>query len=58
MLNSSSSLPTEYLDPQEVLKAVAEGGRLARLSHRQTGHPIVIWRDGKTVVVPPEEIEP
>jgi hypothetical protein len=27
------------------------------LRHKKLGEPIVIWRDGKVVWVPPEEIE-
>jgi hypothetical protein len=37
---------------QALRRAVQE----ALLSHRQTGHPIVVWQDGKVVWVPPEEI--
>ena len=29
----------------------------ARRRHKALGHPIIIWRDGKVVEVPPEEIE-
>ena len=35
-------------------KAVAE----AVLRHRQLGLPIVVWRDGKVVWIPPEELGP
>lgn len=24
--------------------------------HKLRGHPIVVWRDGKVVAIPPEEI--
>lgn len=30
--------------------------RAAKLLHKQTGHPIVVWKDGKVVEIPPEEI--
>ena len=45
------------IDPEIILEAVAEGGRRARLAHKQAGLPIVVWEDGKVVHVPPEEIE-
>jgi hypothetical protein len=28
----------------------------ALLQHKQMGNPIATWRDGKVVIVPPEEI--
>ena len=37
-------------------KAVADAGRDARLRHKQLGVPIVVWRDGQIVEIPPEEI--
>lgn len=33
-----------------------KAARAARLLHKQTGHPIVVWKDGKVVEIPPEEI--
>lgn len=37
--------------------ALRESGRDAWRRHKALGLPVVIWRDGKVVVVPPEEIE-
>jgi hypothetical protein len=34
-----------------------EATREAVLMHKKLGHPIVVWRDGKVVWVPPEEID-
>jgi len=34
-------------------EAVAE----AIAEHKRMGHPIVVWRNGKVVTIPPEEIE-
>ena len=42
---------------EEITLALVEAGRDARRRHKALGHPIVIWRDGKVVEVPPEEIE-
>ena len=33
-----------------------EGVRQALLIHKRLGNPIAIWKDGKVVMVPPEEI--
>jgi len=37
-------------------EAIAEAGRDARLKHKQLGVPLVVWRDGQVVLIPPEEI--
>jgi hypothetical protein len=42
---------------EEITKALQEAGRDAWRRHKALGHPIVIWRDGRVVTVPPEEIE-
>lgn len=38
-------------------EAIAEAVREARQRHKLAGNPVVEWRDGKIVWVPPEEIE-
>ena len=43
-------------DTERVTEAVREAGREARLKHKQLGVPIVVWRDGQVVEIPPEEI--
>lgn len=37
-------------------KAIKEAVRDALIRHKRAGVPIVIWKDGKVVRVPPEEI--
>lgn len=41
----------------EITATIRQAGLDAWRRHKALGHPIVIWRDGKVVVVPPEEIE-
>lgn len=41
----------------EITEALREAGRDARRRHKALDYPIVIWRDGRVVEVPPEEIE-
>ncbi len=36
--------------------AVERAAREARLRHKQLGVPLVVWRGGKVVEIPPEEI--
>lgn len=41
----------------EVMEIFAQAGREAYARHKMWGVPVVIWRDGKVVEVPPEDIE-
>lgn len=41
----------------EVMEIFAQAGREAYARHKALGIPIVTWRDGKVVEIPPEEIE-
>ena len=38
-------------------EALRKGARLALEAHKRAGLPLVIWRDGKTQWVSPEEFE-
>jgi len=38
-------------------EAMSAAVREAVLRHKQLGLPLVVWRDGKTVLIPPDEIE-
>lgn len=46
------NLPLETKAEMALKEAVAE----ALAEHKLRGHPIVVWRDGKVVTIPPEEI--
>jgi hypothetical protein len=37
--------------------AILAAGRNAIREHKQKGQPLVVWRDGKTVLIPPEELD-
>jgi hypothetical protein len=37
--------------------ACREAVREALLFHKRNGNSIAVWRDGRVVIVPPEEIE-
>ena len=45
-----------YVDPEKMNEAMARAARDAYRLHKQSGQPIVVWRDGKVVWIPPEEI--
>jgi hypothetical protein len=38
-------------------EALNEACREAIRQHKQSGQPMVVWRDGKTVLVPAEQVE-
>jgi hypothetical protein len=49
-------IPRLFEDDQAIEDALATGVRQALREHKQAGVPVVEWRDGRVVVVPPEEI--
>jgi hypothetical protein len=47
----------EISEAKRVEAAMQRGVRQALWEHKQLGHYIIVWRDGKIVRVPPEEID-
>ena len=41
---------------EEIGKIMQKGVRQALLMHKRLGNPIAVWKDGKVVIIPPEEI--
>ena len=46
-----------FREGTQIDAAIRKAARLAWLAHKREGLPIPIWKDGKTVWIPPEEIE-
>ena len=46
------------LSTSEITRIASEAVALAIEEHRRLGNPIAVWRDGKVVWIPPEEIPP
>lgn len=46
-----------FRDAKEIEKIFQLAVREALIMHKRLGNPIATWRDGKVVIVPPEEIE-
>lgn len=44
-------------DSKAMTKAIKEAVYEAVREHKLLGYPIVVWKDGKSVWIPPEEIE-
>jgi hypothetical protein len=48
---------TERLkDRPRIRKALHDAVQKAFRFHKLMGHPLIVWRDGKVVEIPPEEI--
>lgn len=43
-------------DHRAVERVLSEAAREAVLRHKRLGESIVVWQDGRVVVIPPEEI--
>jgi len=46
-----------FEDSAQMTRAMHKAVQNALREHKLLGYPIVIWRDGQVVWVPPEEIE-
>jgi hypothetical protein len=42
---------------ERVIEAAASAIQAALRRHKLAGNPVAAWRDGKVVIIPPEEIE-
>lgn len=51
------SLIENYKNDDWVTAAIHRGARNALIKHKALGVPIATWKDGKVVLVPPEEIQ-
>lgn len=56
-MNSPVDLDAVLADSHKVETALREAVRQALLRHKQAGNPVVIWRDGKVEIVPPEALQ-
>jgi len=57
MRNGRRKAPVSvFEDTREVTRRFAVAVREALLDHKRAGNPVAIWRDGKVVIVPPDEI--
>lgn len=45
-------------DKERIKQAMASAVHDALLKHKQAGNPVVCMKDGKMVLLPPEEINP
>jgi hypothetical protein len=53
---SSDEIEARLADDAGMEAAMRRGVREALLRHKKLGESIAVWRDGRVVIVPPEEI--
>jgi len=54
--HANSKVSERFCNRALVEKALGRGVHEALWLHKQLGQPVVIWRDGQVVWLPPEEI--
>jgi hypothetical protein len=52
----AASVADEQLQDR-ILDAIGDAVQEAIRDHKRAGNPIAVWRDGRVVLVPPEQIE-
>jgi len=55
-MNDGRNIEELFFDLDGSLKAIAMGVRQALWRHKQLGQSVAIWRDGKVVILKPEDI--
>lgn len=50
------TIPEIFADGAAIDKAIKEAVRQAVLEHKRAGRSLPVWRDGKVVWLPPEEV--
>lgn len=46
-----------FVEQAEAIERILQAGVQKALSiHKRLGNPIAVWKDGKVVIIPPEEI--
>jgi hypothetical protein len=55
--SENKSVAAIFEEGTPIDRALERAARTAAIEHKREGQPLVIWRDGKVVLVPPEEIE-
>ncbi|MBN2579516.1 MAG: hypothetical protein JXB10_11035 [Pirellulales bacterium] len=55
--NEEKNISQLFEEGTPIDNAILAAGRNAILEHKQKGQPLVVWRDGKTVLIPPEELD-
>ena len=57
MTNEEKDISRIFSEGTPIDNAIVLAARNAIKEHKQKGQPLVVWRDGKTVLIPPEELD-
>ena len=57
MIRPTGQAATILRDGDAIDRAIAATHRRVVLRHRQLNIPLVLWRDGRVIEVPPESVE-
>ncbi len=52
-----SQIPDRFRDTEAITRAIHAGVQNALRIHKLLGYPVVAGRNGKIIIIPPEEIE-
>lgn len=55
--NKRKDIGAIFREGVEIDKAFEAAEKEAILQHRQSGHPIPVWQNGRTVLMSPDELE-
>ena len=53
---NKASRPVEVIQGKAVEEVFRRAVRHALRMHKRAGNPIAVWRDGRVIIIPPEEI--
>lgn len=57
MSNEEKDISKIFSEGTLIDKAIISAAKNAILEHKQKGQPLTVWRNGKTVLIPPYELE-
>jgi hypothetical protein len=58
MVHEESHISRMFCEGTPIDNAINAAAKRAIIEHKQKGQPLVVWRDGKTVLIPPDELDP
>jgi len=58
MANEEKDISRIISEGTPIDNAIIAAAKRAIIEHKQKGQPLVVWRDGKTVLIPPDELDP
>jgi hypothetical protein len=57
MTDNDRRIMNLFRERTEIINAMKRAVQVALWKHKRLGNPIAVWRDGRVVWIPPEEID-